>query len=70
MTKIQEINTETGEVTTRDANKAELEMLKLHKENYAKELADAETKAQAKTAAQAKLAALGLTLEDLTALGL
>ena len=70
MTKIQEINTETGEVTTRDANKAELEMLKLHKENYAKELADAEIKAQAKTAAHAKLAALGLTLEDLTALGL
>ena len=29
-----------------------------------------EAKASAKTAAQAKLAALGLTLEDLTALGL
>jgi hypothetical protein len=31
---------------------------------------EAEAKAQAKTAAQAKLAALGLTLEDLQALGL
>ena len=33
-------------------------------------IAQAEAKAEAKTAAQAKLAALGLTVEDLTALGL
>ena len=32
--------------------------------------AEAEAKAEAKAAAQAKLAALGLTVEDLTALGL
>ena len=32
--------------------------------------AEVESKAAAKTAAQAKLAALGLTVEDLTALGL
>ena len=32
--------------------------------------AEAEAKAQAKTAAQAKLATLGLTVEDLQALGL
>jgi hypothetical protein len=32
--------------------------------------AEAQTKAQAKAAAQAKLAALGLTVEDLQALGL
>ena len=32
--------------------------------------AEAEAKAAAKAAAQAKLAALGLTVEDLTALGL
>ena len=32
--------------------------------------AEAEAKIQAKVAAQAKLAALGLTVEDLTALGL
>jgi hypothetical protein len=34
------------------------------------EAAEAEAKAQAKAAAQAKLAALGLTVEDLQALGL
>jgi len=36
----------------------------------AAQIAEAEAKAQAKTAAQAKLAALGLTVEDLQALGL
>jgi len=36
----------------------------------ADEIAEAEAKAAAKAAAQAKLAALGLTVEDLTALGL
>jgi hypothetical protein len=36
----------------------------------ADELAKAQTKTQAKEAAQAKLAALGLTVEDLSALGL
>ena len=61
MTKIQEINTETQEVITRDANKAELEMLKLHKENYAKELADAEIKAKAKAAL---LDRLGITEDE------
>jgi hypothetical protein len=34
------------------------------------ELADVEAKKQAKATAQAKLSALGLTVEDLTALGL
>ena len=36
----------------------------------AAQAAEAEAKATAKAAAQAKLAALGLTVEDLTALGL
>jgi len=36
----------------------------------AAQAAEAEAKAQAKAAAQAKLAALGLTIEDLQALGL
>ena len=36
----------------------------------AEETNEAETKATAKATAQAKLAALGLTVEDLTALGL
>jgi len=35
----------------------------------ADEIAEAEAKAQARAAAQAKLVALGLTVEDLTALG-
>jgi|694.fasta_scaffold54606_7 hypothetical protein len=61
MTKIQEINTQTQEVTTRDANKAELEMLKLHKENHAKELADAKAKATTKAAL---LERLGLTEDE------
>jgi hypothetical protein len=41
-----------------------IEQIKLMK------LAEAEAKAQAKAAAEAKLAALGLTTEDLKALGL
>ena len=39
-------------------------------EKEAKIKAEAEAKAEAKAAAQAKLAALGLTVEDLQALGL
>jgi len=35
-----------------------------------KQQAEAQAKAEAKAAAQAKLAALGLTIDDLTALGL
>lgn len=70
MTKIQEINTQTQEVIIRDANKIELEILKNQKANDAKELAELQAKATAKATAHAKLAALGLTLEDLTALGL
>ena len=61
MTKIQEINTETQEIIERDANKAELEMLKLHKQNYAKELADAEAKAISKAAL---LERLGITEDE------
>ena len=40
------------------------------KEVKADEIAEVEAKVNAKIAAQAKLAALGLTVEDLTALGL
>jgi hypothetical protein len=39
-------------------------------EVQAEDITKAETKIQAKASAQAKLAALGLTVEDLTALGL
>jgi hypothetical protein len=40
------------------------------KQVKANEIAEAQAKAEAKIAAQAKLAALGLTVEDLQALGL
>jgi hypothetical protein len=49
-----------GEVARIEAIKAEVEAQK----------AEAEAKAEAKETAQAKLAALGLTVEDLQALGL
>jgi len=68
------INCETGEVIDRPLNQAELAQQEIDKTNYeaAKAIADAEAeaKAEAKAAAQAKLAALGLTIDDLTALGL
>jgi hypothetical protein len=58
----------------RDANAeeiAEIELLaEIQADRLAIQAAEAEAKATAKAAAQAKLAALGLTVEDLTALGL
>ena len=68
--KIVEINCETGEETIREATKAEKDAAKLRKEQFETEQAEAEAKAQAKAAAEAKLTALGLTTEDLKALGL
>lgn len=63
-------NCETGEIVEREMNAAELAQ-------QAKDIADAQTRAaaqdeaeKAKVAAQAKLAALGLTADDLKALGL
>jgi len=53
-------NATADEITEIEANQAEVKVRE----------ADAKAKAQAKTAAQAKLAALGLTVEDLQALGL
>lgn len=63
-------NAETGESVTRDMNAQELanyaDLLKHDADLTAKELAAADAKA----VAQAKLAALGLTTDDLKALGL
>jgi hypothetical protein len=53
-------NATADEITEIEANQAEVKVRE----------ADAKAKAQAKTAALAKLAALGLTVEDLQALGL
>ena len=63
-------NATTGEIIEREMNKEELAQLQIDSANEATKLAAAEAKAAAKAAAQAKLAALGLTVEDLQALGL
>lgn len=67
-------NLATDEIIDREMNDAEYEQ---HLENVAKEEARKQAEAQAevaaaqaKAAAEAKLAALGLTTEDLKALGL
>jgi hypothetical protein len=64
------INCETGEVTERELNKAEKDQQKIDEAQIAVEQAEAEAKAQAKATAEGKLAALGLTTDDLRALGL
>jgi hypothetical protein len=64
------INCETGEIKERELNKKELEILAKYNEQSLAEKAEAEAKAQAKATAESKLAALGLTTDDLRALGL
>ena len=72
MTKpqIKEYNCETGIEIIRDATTAEIAQIELDAANDAARQAEAEAKAQAKIAAEGKLAALGLTTDDLRALGL
>ena len=72
MTKpqIKEYNCETQEEIVRDATSAEITQMELDAANAAARKAEAEAKAQAKAAAESKLAALGLTTDDLRALGL
>ena len=74
MEKIIEVNCETGEVIERELTDAELAQRKSDADNA---LIEAQAKANAlsaaeaaKATAQAKLAALGLTTDDLKALGL
>jgi len=68
------INCETGEVTERELNKAEKDQQKIDEAEFAETEAlikpEADAKAQAKATAEGKLAALGLTTDDLRALGL
>ena len=68
------VNCETGEETLRELNKAEKDQQKIDeaqtKASEALVKAEADAKAQAKAAAEGKLAALGLTTDDLRALGL
>ncbi len=68
--KVTEVNAETGETILRDATEAEIaqiekDAIEQEKINAAKAQAEAK-----KAAAEAKLAALGLTADDLKALGL
>jgi hypothetical protein len=72
--KATEIYAQTGEVIERDFTKADLEQREKDQQEdaiaEAAKQAEAETKAQAKATAEGKLAALGLTTDDLRALGL
>jgi hypothetical protein len=68
----KEFNALTGEETITERNETTAEKKSREKllAEFEAQQVEAEAKAAAKTTAQAKLAALGLTLEDLTALGL
>jgi hypothetical protein len=69
---LTEINTITGEetITERDETAVEIKEREAFEAEKAKRLAKQTEAEAAKTAAQAKLAALGLTTDDLKALGL
>jgi len=70
MSKVTEINAETNEVIEREPTEAELQQSEKDAlEKQAMDAAKAELQAT-KIAAKAKLEALGLTLDDLKALGL
>ena len=64
------INCTTGEETIRELNKAEKDQQVIDEAAYNASEAIRQAKAQAKAAAEGKLAALGLTTDDLRALGL
>jgi hypothetical protein len=68
--QIKIVNCETGEEIVRDATDAEIEQIAKDKAEADARQAEAEAKAQAKAAAEGKLAALGLSTDDLRALGL
>jgi hypothetical protein len=63
-------NVETDEIVDREMNDAEFTKYQAEQELEAQRQTEAEAKSATKAAAQAKLAALGLTVEDLQALGL
>jgi hypothetical protein len=68
--QIKIVDCTTGEEIVRDATAQEIAQIELDAVNAAAAKAEAEAKAQAKAAAEGKLAALGLTTDDLRALGL
>ena len=61
---------ETKETIEREMNNSEFAQYEKDVKTAQTRQAEAEARAEAKAAAQAKLAALGLTVEDLQALGL
>ena len=63
-------NTQTDEVIDREMTNAEFAQYEADQAAELVRQAEAEAKAQAKAAAEGKLAALGLTTDDLRALGL
>ena len=63
-------NTKTDEIIDREMNDEEFAQYQADQVAEVARKAEAEAKAEAKAAAQAKLAALGLTVDDLQALGL
>jgi hypothetical protein len=63
-------NSATGEVIEREMNAEELAQMAIDAEAFEQRKAQAKSVAEAKAAAEAKLAALGLTSEDLKAIGL
>jgi hypothetical protein len=63
-------NVTTNEIVEREMNDAEFAQYEADQSAEATRQAEAETKAQAKATAEGKLAALGLTTDDLRALGL
>lgn len=64
------VNVETGEETWRDLTPEELSEIAKAQEEAAIEIEKAQKAAEAKAIAEAKLEALGLTSDDLKALGL
>ena len=67
--RMYEFDAITGEGSYRDLTAEELKEHKANEKLRAEALVQAEAKAQAKVVAEGKLAALGLTTDDLRALG-
>ena len=63
-------NVATGAIIEREMNDEEFAQLEIDIANEKARQAEIQAKVEAKASAQAKLAKLGLTVEDLTALGL
>ena len=64
------LDAQTGEEVTREMNAAEFSQYEADQAEAQAQIGKAELKVQAKAAAEGKLAALGLTTDDLRALGL